>query len=72
MTLDGFCCFVFEFMVGKRSVFDAFVQIVTEIDVLICLKEVSFEGATQMCRPVIMEREAGKKAVTKFKNSTFY
>ena len=45
-TLVGFCCFVFEFMVSKRPVFDAFVQIITEIDVLICLKEISFGGST--------------------------
>jgi len=71
-ALDQFSCFIFEFMLGKRSIFDAFIQIVTEIDVLICLKEISFGGSTKMCRPQISLREPGKKSITRFKNSTLY
>ena len=70
--LVGFCTFIFEYMASERSLFDSFASILSEIDVLICLKELSFDSSVNMCRPTISNRGPNEKSYTKFKDSTLF
>jgi DNA mismatch repair ATPase MutS len=70
--LFGFCEFIFEYLGGERRLFDSFASILSEIDVLICLKEISFETSVNMCRPKLSLRQPDEKAKMIFKDSTLF
>lgn len=70
--LVGFCTFIFEYIASERGLFDSVASILSEIDVLICLKDISFGTPVNMCRPHIVNRKPGQKSYSKFKDSTLF